>query len=186
MVSIDRINEFINSDEIDENSVIRKGNIKTPVIIENATFSWNKYSPPVLKNLSMKIKKNQLVAIVGQVGCGKTSLLSAILGEIEKLNGKVNVNGSIAYVPQQAWVQNKTLRENIVFVNDFNERQYNQVLESCALKEDLKVLSAGDMTEIGEKGINLSGGQKQRVSLARAVYSCADIYLLDDPLRFEG
>lgn len=124
------------------------------------------------------------MAVVGQVGSGKTSLLSALLGELQIIRGRVCVNGSVAYVPQQAWVQNKTLRDNITFINDFDVKRYNQVLECCALTEDLKVLSAEDMTEIGEKGINLSGGQKQRVSLARAVYSDADIYLLDDPLRY--
>jgi len=123
------------------------------------------------------------VAVVGQVGSGKSSILSAILGDMEKIKGNVNVNGKVAYVPQQAWIQNETLRQNILFANDYNEDYYKKVLESCALEPDLKILAAGDMTEIGEKGINLSGGQKQRVSLARAVYSNADIYLLDDPLR---
>ncbi len=122
---------------------------------------------------------------MGQVGAGKSSILSALLGEMEKLKGSVNINGRVAYVPQQAWIQNSTLRQNIIFTNEYNENYYRKVIESCALEPDLKILAAGDMTEIGEKGINLSGGQKQRVSLARAVYSDADIYLLDDPLRFE-
>ncbi|HEY6437467.1 MAG TPA: ATP-binding cassette domain-containing protein, partial [Ignavibacteriaceae bacterium] len=116
---------------------------------------------------------------------GKSSLLSALLGEMEKLEGNVNTYGRVAYVPQQAWIQNSTLRQNIIFTNEYNENYYKKVIKSCALEPDLKILAAGDMTEIGEKGINLSGGQKQRVSLARAVYSNADIYLLDDPLRFE-
>ena len=125
------------------------------------------------------------MAVVGQVGAGKSSLLSALLGDLEKTTGNINIGGSIAYVPQQAWIQNTTLRQNILFTSDYDERYYKKVLESCALEPDLKILSAGDMTEIGEKGINLSGGQKQRVSLARAVYSDADIYLLDDPLRYK-
>ena len=183
MVSIQRINCFVNADQINEKAVNSDNKCKTPVLIERANFAWTKSCSPVLKNISLEIKKNQLVAVVGRVGSGKTSLLSALLGELEKLDGNVCVNGSIAYVPQQPWVQNKTLRDNITFINEYNTCHYNQVLDSCALKEDLKVLSAGDMTEIGEKGINLSGGQKQRVSLARAVYSNADIYLLDDPLR---
>jgi len=110
-------------------------------------------------------------------------LLSAILGEMHKLNdGKLNQYGSIAYVPQQAWIQNATVKNNILFNLDYNESKYLQVIEACSLKHDLKIMPAGDLTEIGEKGINLSGGQKQRVSLARSIYSSADIYLLDDPL----
>ena len=182
VVSIQRINNYINGDEIDENAVIRDETVRIPVQIQDATFSWSKDSAPALKDISMRIKRNQLVAIVGQVGSGKSSLLYAILGEMEKMKGTVATNGTIAYVPQQAWIQNKSLRENILFVNEYNERRYKKVIDCCALTEDLKVLSAEDMTEIGEKGINLSGGQKQRVSLARAVYFDADIYLLDDPL----
>ena len=121
---------------------------------------------------------------MGQVGAGKTSLLSAVLGDMEKLKGTVNTNGRVAYVPQQAWIQNETVRQNILFAKEYNDIYYKRVLETCALEQDLKILTAGDLTEIGEKGINLSGGQKQRVSLARAVYANADIYLLDDPLRY--
>ena len=83
---------------------------------------------------------------------------------------------------QQAWIQNTTLKDNILFGKEFDLQLYNRVIEACALKADLDILPAGDQTEIGEKGINLSGGQKQRVSLARAVYNDADIYMLDDPL----
>jgi len=123
-----------------------------------------------------------LVAVVGQVGCGKSTLLSAILGETEKLHGSVFVEGSVAYVSQQAWIQNATVRENILFSRAFDSARYERVIDTCALRQDLEILPAGDATEIGERGINLSGGQKQRVSLARAVYFNADIYLLDDPL----
>ena len=101
---------------------------------------------------------------------------------MNKVNGQVNINGSISYVAQQAWIQNETVRNNIIFGKNFDRDLYDHVIESCALISDLKILAAGDMTEIGEKGINLSGGQKQRISLARAVYSNSDIYLLDDAL----
>lgn len=125
----------------------------------------------------------KICIVLGKVGSGKSSLLSGLLGEMHKLNeGHVNVNGSTAYVPQQAWIQNATLRDNILFGVDYDERLYDKILNSCALKPDLDIMPAGDLTEIGEKGINLSGGQKQRISLARAVYSKADIYMLDDPL----
>lgn len=101
---------------------------------------------------------------------------------MDKLSGKVNTYGSVAYVSQQAWIQNATLKDNILFGQPLNTELYEKVIEACALKPDLEILPGGDMTEIGEKGINLSGGQKQRVSLARAVYANADIYFLDDPL----
>jgi ABC-type transport system involved in cytochrome bd biosynthesis fused ATPase/permease subunit len=105
--------------------------------------------------------------IVGAVGCGKTSLVSAILGEMEKKSGRVNIVGSIAYVPQQAWMQNASVKDNVLFGNQIDDNFYDNVIEACALRSDLKILPGGDSTEIGEKGINLSGGQKQRVSLAR-------------------
>ena len=99
-----------------------------------------------------------------------------------KLRGRIGVSGKLAYVPQQAWIQNMTVRDNILFGGPYNKQLYNKVLYSCALVSDLKILPHGDMTEIGEKGINLSGGQKARISLARAVYQNYDVYLLDDPL----
>ena len=108
-----------------------------------------------------------MTAIVGTVGSGKSSLVSAMLGEMEKRSGRVNLVGSMAYVPQQAWMQNATVKENILFGKVFNSNTYEKVIDACALRSDLKILPGGDQTEIGEKGINLSGGQKQRVSLAR-------------------
>ncbi|KIH68024.1 hypothetical protein ANCDUO_01649 [Ancylostoma duodenale] len=99
-----------------------------------------------------------------------------------KLRGRIGMRGKVAYVPQVPWIQNMTVRDNIIFGKPLDKNRYNQVLNACALKTDLKSLTNGDMTEIGEKGINLSGGQKARISLARAVYQDCDIYLLDDPL----
>jgi ABC-type multidrug transport system fused ATPase/permease subunit len=109
-------------------------------------------------------------------------MLSSLLGEMNKVSGKVYLNGSLSYVPQQAWIQNATLKENILFGKKLNLNRYHDIIETCALATDLNILPAGDRTEIGEKGINLSGGQKQRISLARAVYNDSDVYLLDDPL----
>ncbi len=123
-----------------------------------------------------------MIAIVGQVGSGKSSLLSALLGDMIKTEGKVNVNGSIAYVPQQAWILNSTLRENVLFMKPMDRNRFDKAIECCALLPDLEILPGGELTEIGEKGINLSGGQKQRVAMARACYADADIYLLDDPI----
>ena len=113
---------------------------------------------------------------------GKSSFLSSMLGEMHKFSGSININGNISYVPQQSWIQQTTAKENILFGKPYNETFYKQCLEACALTVDIALFPAGDETELGEKGINLSGGQKQRVSLARAVYSGSDIYLLDDPL----
>lgn len=136
----------------------------------------------ILKNINIRLKKGSLSAVVGSVGSGKSSLISAFLGEMDKNSGRVNTNGSIAYVAQQAWIQNATLRDNILFGKPYDAHLYEKVVSACALKPDFEMLPGGDQTEIGEKGINLSGGQKQRVSLARAVYANTDIYFLDDPL----
>jgi ATP-binding cassette subfamily C (CFTR/MRP) protein 1 len=116
------------------------------------------------------------------VGAGKSSLLAALLGEMNKLSGEINVTGRLSYVPQQAWIQNETVKNNILFGNELSESYYNTVIKACALSSDLNILPAGDSTEIGEKGINLSGGQRQRISLARAVYNNSDVYFFDDPL----
>ncbi|XP_057391654.1 ATP-binding cassette sub-family C member 3 [Balaenoptera acutorostrata] len=182
-VSLKRIQHFLSQDELDSQCVERK--TITPgytVTIHNGTFTWSQNLPPTLHSLDIQVPKGALVAVVGPVGCGKSSLLSALLGEMEKLEGKVYMKGSVAYVPQQAWIQNCTLQENVLFGQALDPKRYRQALEACALLADLEVLPGGSKTEIGEKGINLSGGQRQRVSLARAVYSDADIFLLDDPL----
>ncbi|KAF9347394.1 Multidrug resistance-associated protein 1 [Mortierella sp. AD094] len=182
---------------------------KDPVIfIKNATFSWtdssediledhsgeqdrllaghdssyNDASSATLQSVDLSILGGKLTAVVGRVGQGKSSLLSAIIGEMYKIQGKVQISGKIAYVPQQAWIVNATLKDNILFGNIYDEERYRYILYACGLEPDIAMLPAGDMTEIGERGINLSGGQKQRVSLARAAYDNADIYLLDDPL----
>ncbi|CAF4534461.1 unnamed protein product [Rotaria magnacalcarata] len=152
--------------------------------MENSSFRWSNLvdDPIILKNINMQIEHGSLIAFVGMVESGKSSILAALLGEINKVHGHVSISGTIAYVPQTAWIMNTTLKENILFGRDFDRHLYNRVIEACALKQDLDMLPANDETEIGEKGINLSGGQRQRVSLARALYSNADIFLLDDPL----
>uniref|UniRef100_A0A674H700 ABC-type glutathione-S-conjugate transporter n=1 Tax=Taeniopygia guttata TaxID=59729 RepID=A0A674H700_TAEGU len=152
------------------------------VRFSEATFAWEQDGNAAIRDVTLDIMPGSLVAVVGAVGSGKSSLVSAMLGEMENIKGHINIQGSLAYVPQQAWIQNATLKDNIIFGSELDEARYQQVLKACALLPDLELLPAGDQTEIGEKGINLSGGQKQRVSLARAVYSNADIYILDDPL----
>ena len=135
-----------------------------------------------LSRINLQARAGQLVSVVGAVGSGKSSLLSALLGDMRCCFGNVAVYGSIAYAAQVAFIQNSTLKENIVYGNPYDEALYQDTLRMCALLPDIKVLPAGHDTEIGERGINLSGGQKARVGLARAVYANADIYLLDDPL----
>ncbi|WVZ84039.1 hypothetical protein U9M48_031117, partial [Paspalum notatum var. saurae] len=134
----------------------------------------------VLKGISVEVRRGELVAVVGMVGSGKSSLLSCIMGEMEKISGKVTVCGSTAYVAQTAWIQNGTIQDNILFGKPMNAERYKEVVRSCSLEKDLETMEFGDQTEIGERGINLSGGQKQRIQLARAVYQHCDIYLLDD------
>ncbi|XP_049277102.1 multidrug resistance-associated protein 1 isoform X2 [Anopheles funestus] len=180
-VSVKRINTFLNQEELDPDNVQHDEKESSPLLIENGVFSWGG-EETTLKNINVRVEKNQIVAVVGTVGSGKSSLLSAFLGEMDKVSGRVNTLGRIAYVSQQAWIQNATLKDNILFGKPMDQRRYNRVIEACALKPDIEMLPGGDMTEIGEKGINLSGGQKQRVSLARAVYNDADVYFLDDPL----
>jgi ABC-type multidrug transport system fused ATPase/permease subunit len=106
-----------------------------------------------------------------------------MLGQMKQVEGEFRVFGSISYVPQEAWLLNMSLRDNIVFGSEYDEKKYNEVIRICALQRDIKLMADGDQTEIGERGINLSGGQRQRVSLARCVYKAADVVLLDDPLR---
>ncbi|CAB1311777.1 unnamed protein product [Coregonus sp. 'balchen'] len=182
-VSLKRIQDFLSHEELDPESVDKKNTAtNSSVTLVNGKFTWAKQDPPALHNINLMVPQGSLLAVVGHVGCGKSSLVSALLGEMEKLEGDISIRGSVAFVPQQAWIQNATLRDNILFGKAYNEQKYRCCLEACALTPDLEVLPGGDLTEIGEKGINLSGGQRQRVSLARALYNEADVYLLDDPL----
>ncbi|RHZ07633.1 hypothetical protein DYB31_010525, partial [Aphanomyces astaci] len=133
-------------------------------------------------DVNLTIQQGQFVVLHGAVGQGKSSLCAALLGEMRKLVGTVFVGGDVAYFAQQSWIQNATVRDNILFGKPFDAAKYASVVEACALTTDIAALPAGDRTEIGQKGINLSGGQKARMSLARACYSDADIFVLDSPL----
>ena len=177
----DFIHEKVDEQEEDTNKCEDKGKKQN-----GCEKSKEKVDPFALKNINMKIKKGSLVAIVGTVGSGKSSLVSALLGEMEKTAGSINIAPdsetgkatSIAYVPQQAWIQNDTVKNNILFGEEYDESKYREIVSACQLTPDLKILPCGDATEIGEKGINLSGGQKQRLSLARACYTDAQLYIL--------
>ncbi|KAK9710865.1 Transporter of the ATP-binding cassette (ABC) [Basidiobolus ranarum] len=201
-VSVDRVEKFLNEPE-SKKYEIQSSNAKSmdPTIgFKNATISWLessniKESSFSLKNISVVFPVGQLSIIAGPTGSGKSSMLMGLLGEMDLLEGSIytpkrtnrrNSIGSyhtgIAYVAQQAWLQNDTIKNNILFGQPLEEARYNEVIEACALTRDLEILEAGDETEIGEKGIALSGGQKQRISLARAVYSKARHVLMDDCL----
>ncbi|KEH37259.1 multidrug resistance protein ABC transporter family protein [Medicago truncatula] len=182
-ISLGRLDEFMVSKEMDENAVQREENCDGDVAVEikDGKFSWDdKDENEALTVEELVIKKGDRAAIVGTVGSGKSSLLASVLGEMFKISGKVRVCGTTAYVAQTSWIQNATIKENILFGLPMNLEKYRETLRVCCLEKDLEMMEDGDETEIGERGINLSGGQKQRVQLARAVYHDTDIYLLDD------
>nr|XP_058898291.1 ATP-binding cassette sub-family C member 4 isoform X3 [Kogia breviceps] len=183
VVSIRRIKNFLLLDEITQCNPQLPSDGKMIVDVQDFTAFWDKASEtPTLQGLSFTVRPGELLAVVGPVGAGKSSLLSAVLRELPPSQGLVRVHGRIAYVSQQPWVFSGTVRSNILFGKKYEKERYEKVIKACALKKDLEVLEDGDLTVIGDRGATLSGGQKARVNLARAVYQDADIYLLDDPL----
>ncbi|KAK2882455.1 hypothetical protein FQN49_000347 [Arthroderma sp. PD_2] len=138
--------------------------------------------PFQLTDLSFTAGRNELVAVIGAVGCGKSSLLAALAGDMRMTGGNTSMGASRAFCPQYAWIQNATVKENIIFGKEYDEAWYNEVIDACSLRQDLKMLPNGDQTEIGERGITISGGQKQRLNIARAIYFNSSLVLLDDPL----
>uniref|UniRef100_A0A7M4FK98 Multidrug resistance-associated protein 4 n=1 Tax=Crocodylus porosus TaxID=8502 RepID=A0A7M4FK98_CROPO len=184
VVSIRRIKNFLVLDEISTlRSQLQSNNGNILLHVQDLTCYWDKSAGvPTLAQLSFTVRPGELLAVIGPVGAGKSSLLSAVLGEVPKDEGLINVRGRIAYVSQQPWVFSGTVRSNILFDKEYVKEKYEKVLKVCALKKDMELLDDGDLTVIGDRGATLSGGQKARVNLARAVYQDADIYLLDDPL----
>ncbi|KAH9945256.1 P-loop containing nucleoside triphosphate hydrolase protein [Epithele typhae] len=152
----------------------KKDTVETTPAAQNSAFK--------LKNVNLAIQKGQLTAIVGPVGSGKSSLLEGMIGEMRRTTGIVKFNGTVAYCPQSAWIQNATVRENIIFGRPFDEERYWKAVHDACLEADFDLLPNGDMTEVGERGISLSGGQKQRINICRAIYVGADIQIFDDPL----
>ncbi|XP_023560454.1 multidrug resistance-associated protein 6 isoform X2 [Octodon degus] len=185
-VSFDRLATFLYLEEVDPGSAARSPSRCPPgkscTTIQDGTFAWSQDSPPCLHRINLTVPQGCLLAVVGPVGAGKSSLLSALLGELSKLEGSVSIQGPVAYVPQEAWVQNTSVVENVCFRQKLDLPWLERVLEACALGPDVDSFPAGLHTQVGEQGMNLSGGQKQRLSLARAVYRKASTYLLDDPL----
>lgn len=154
-----------------------------PVEIEERTMPLvHTQTPFALHNINLEIGSSEFICVIGGVGSGKSSLLSAIAGQMRRTAGQSTVDSKRAFCSQIPWIRNATIRENITFGQEFEQHKYNQVIEACSLTHDLEMLPHGDLSEIGERGINLSGGQKHRVSLARAIYFDADVVLLDDPV----
>ncbi|XVF70835.1 hypothetical protein PTKIN_Ptkin11bG0194000 [Pterospermum kingtungense] len=183
-VSLDRISSFLRLDDLQPDVIekLPRGSSDTAVEIADGNFSWDlSSSTATLKDINLKVFNGMRVAVCGTVGSGKSSLLSCILGELPKISGTLKVCGTKAYVAQSPWIQSGKIEENILFGKEMDRERYDRVLEACTLKKDLEILSFGDQTVIGERGINLSGGQKQRIQIARALYEDADIYLFDDP-----
>ncbi|XP_023560439.1 multidrug resistance-associated protein 1 isoform X4 [Octodon degus] len=154
-VSLKRLRIFLSHEELEPGSIERQ-TVKdaagtNSITVKNATFTWARGEAPTLNGITFSVPEGTLVAVVGQVGCGKSSLLSALLAEMDKLEGHVTLKGSVAYIPQQAWIQNNSLRENILFGRQLREQHYKAVIEACALLPDLEILPSGDLTEIGEK-----------------------------------
>uniref|UniRef100_A0A453QRT9 ABC transporter C family member 13 n=1 Tax=Aegilops tauschii subsp. strangulata TaxID=200361 RepID=A0A453QRT9_AEGTS len=182
-VAFTRISKFLEAPEL--NGQVRKKYLvgtDYPIAMNSCSFSWDENpSKPTLNNINLVVKAGEKIAICGEVGSGKSTLLAAVLREVPKTEGTIQVSGRIAYVSQTAWIQTGTIQDNILFGSLMDREMYQETLARCSLLKDLEMLPFGDLTQIGERGINLSGGQKQRVQLARALYQNADIYLLDDP-----
>eukprot|EP00257_Ricinus_communis_P003154 XP_002515003.2 putative ABC transporter C family member 15 [Ricinus communis] len=187
-VSVYRIQEFI-KDEGQRKQISYHNSQASDIAIEIETgeYAWERSDRDIRKPIikiteKLKIMKGYKVAVCGSVGSGKSSLLCSILGEIPRISGAgIKVYGKKAYVPQSAWIQTGIVKENVLFGKDMDKAFYEDVMEGCALNQDIRIWTHGDLTVIGERGINLSGGQKQRIQLARAVYSNSDVYILDDP-----
>uniref|UniRef100_A0A8C8FP16 ATP-binding cassette, sub-family C (CFTR/MRP), member 8 n=1 Tax=Oncorhynchus tshawytscha TaxID=74940 RepID=A0A8C8FP16_ONCTS len=232
LVSAQKLSEFFSSDEIGDEqepnatmptgpsnhktipSCPRNHNNKYQAVVSTQLshnqwesvfdICFDQYGTPTLSNINSKVPFGQLTMIVGQVGCGKSSLLLAALGEMQRVSGTVTWNilpsldserddscfhcvylgrkrGSVAYASQKPWLLNATLVENITFEMPMIKPRYKAVIEACSLQPDIDILPQGDLTEIGERGIILSGGQRQRIGVARALYQQTNVVLLDDP-----
>ncbi|XP_058060711.1 probable multidrug resistance-associated protein lethal(2)03659 [Anopheles bellator] len=196
LVSIDRVQEFLAQEEHDPNAqaaasglhrnapndMVDDGSSRPAIELQNVTASWEETTEKTLKDISVKIGPGKLLAVIGPVGSGKSSLLQLLLGELPIQNGTATIYGDISYGSQEPWLFTGTVRNNILFGLPYDRQRYQTVVRHCALSTDFQQLPDGDKTVVGERGTSLSGGQRARVSLARAVYNNASIYLLDDPL----
>ena len=190
---IERIRSFIISEEL-QNHVIENSkneydshphseSTTLDLDLTNISAKWDPDSnEEILKKINFSTNRGSLTAIIGQVGSGKSSLLQLILGELPPKSGTIKINGKLVYVSQEPWIFASSIRQNILFGQPMNKSRYDKVIKVCQLERDFSLFPHKDQTMIGERGINLSGGQRARINLARAVYTEADIYLLDDPL----
>ena len=205
--STKRIQEFLLAEEIEDDVDYDYDN-KSAVLVKDAEFSWERTQdlinededsgdeasgtgplnttlskePFQIPRFSLSLGRSELIGVIGAVGSGKSSLLAALAGEMKRTAGSMTFGGSRAFCPQYAWIQNASVRSNITFGKDFDRNWYEKVTDACALTQDFQMLPDGDRTEIGERGITVSGGQKQRINIARAIYSNAEVILMDDPL----
>lgn len=193
-----RIKKFLMYDEIDMEQLCIENNfgihekeknvkdvrkIVPGIYLKSVSAKWSKTAPDnSLENINLEINSTDHLAVVGSVGSGKTTLLQVILKELIPIEGTVNLQGTVSYASQEPWLFGASVRQNILFGQEYKEEKYKEIVRVCALDKDFSELTHGDQTLVGERGVTLSGGQKARVNLARAVYREADIYLLDDPL----
>ncbi|XP_065088217.1 multidrug resistance-associated protein 1-like [Ochlerotatus camptorhynchus] len=202
--SVDRINQFLKADQIQQLPNLKQTNQTTvrtrhisetfeevlvacqrafdPSMVSVKNLTLHHEGSIILEKVDLQVIDGSFVAITGPVGCGKSSLLAAILGELGHTAGEVNTRGYIAYVSQEPWILHRSIKDNVLFGKPLDQAFYEKVIQACALRSDLETFPNGDETIIGEKGATVSGGQKQRIALARAIYQNADLYLLDDPL----
>ncbi|XP_076388016.1 putative multidrug resistance-associated protein lethal(2)03659 isoform X2 [Megachile rotundata] len=184
MVSVRRLEKFMMHPEIipppkTQNQVATQS---LPVYLKNVSARWDESRDCTLQNVDLSIQAGSFVAVIGQIGSGKSSLLKAILSELPLQDGILETTGKISFADQRPWIFASSIRQNILFGQPYNEKRYNEVIKVCQLKRDIDSFTHKDSTMVGERGINLSGGQRARINLARAIYAEADIYLLDDPL----
>ena len=180
-LSMDAVRPGFRYEDVKQNELLSKTDLHLSVssLTCKLNGSDDKY---LLQDISFDAPEDSLTVITGQVGSGKSTLLAVIAGEVIQSSGDIACSGTIAYVPQTAWVFSGTLRENVLFGEPFDVRKYTEVIKACALRDDINRFPNGDLSMVGERGVVLSGGQRARVNLARAVYANADVYLLDDPL----
>ncbi|VVA99119.1 unnamed protein product [Arabis nemorensis] len=187
-ISTRRVSKFLRCFEHSRDSSIDSGLLSEDLVVfvEDASCIWSSKVEEehnlTVKHVSLRVPKGSFVAIIGEVGSGKTSLLNSLLGEMQCVHGSILLNGSVAYVPQVPWILSGTVRENILFGKTFDSKRYFETLSACTLDVDISQMVGGDMACIGDKGVNLSGGQRARLALARAIYHGSDMYLLDDVL----
>ncbi|KAL8818729.1 MAG: hypothetical protein Q9223_002701 [Gallowayella weberi] len=181
-IAVGRIEDFMNEPDKDDAFPTSDPRIRSGLMVRDASFVWPGTSHYVLRNISLDFPVG-LTVICGKVAAGKTALLQALLGELDRHGGDMILpNDTVGYCAQTPWLQSMSIRDNIIFISPYEEARYRKVLEACALTQDLATFKHGDLSNIGENGIGLSGGQKARVALARAIYSRAKVLFLDDPL----